>query len=420
MSQTILNEKFEINDEAKTLTEKYASVLDATRVGMAKVEDHTKRKVTARLLETQQEMINESINGVGGMDTWQPVLISMVRRIAPRLIAYDVCGVQPMTGPTGLIFALKARYGKSSTLQQNDQSLPEAMGIDEVEAGYSGDGTANAGNSFGSGVDAIKRGGGMTTQTGEIAPWQPMGVTIEKTSVEAKTRQLRADYSHELAQDMRKVHGLDADAELINILSNEIVSEINREVIGTIYNSAKVGAQFATKAGTFDLSTDSDGRWSVEKFKGLLFAIERDANKISLETRRGKGNILFVSADIGSALAAAGVLDFAPALQAQVDVSVDASGATYAGNLGRFRVYVDPYATGDGYCVGYKGADQYDAGLFYAPYIPLELCRAVNPVNFQNAIGFKTRYGLVANPFTTLQADSNIYYRKAIVSNLMA
>lgn len=396
------------------LTEKWSDHLDGEKY--APINESHKRTVTAQLLENQNKSITESLNSTTNIDQWQPVMISMVRRIAPRLIAYDVCGVQPLTMPTGLIFCLKARYGSGSG-NENDVSKPEAMGFNEVNAGYSGAGTANSGNTF-SGAAPFVRSTGLATATGETGTWNSMGVTIEKTSVTAVTRQLRADYSMELAQDMQSVHGLNADSELINILSNEIVAELNREVLGQIYNSAVVGAQFATTPGTVDLSVDAGGRWTAERFKGLMFSIERDANAIAIATRRGKGNILLVSADVGSALAFAGQLQYTPAIDAQVDLEVDPSGATYAGRMGRFKVFVDPYATGDGYCVGYKGNDSYDAGFYFCPYVPLQLARATDPTNFSNAIGFKTRYGIQANPFTTLNNNSNIYYRKAVVQNL--
>ena len=401
----------------QTLTEKWAQVIDIE--GVAPINESVRRATTAQLIENQAvALLNENMNGVAGVDNWSPILISMVRRIAPRLIAYDVCGVQPMSGPNSLIFCLKAKYANDPAKTQNDRSLPEAMGLDEVNAGYSGNGVANSGNTFG--PTPTVRGTGMATTVGESAKWNAMGVSIEKTSVDAVTRQLRADYSQELAEDMRRIHNLSAEGELINILTNEITAELNREVLGKIYASAKVGSQFANTPGTFDLNTDSDGRWSVEKFKGLITAIEFDANQIALESRRGKGNKLFVSANVGTILAQSGVLDFAPALQASTSISVDPSGATYAGRLvGRYDVYVDPYADGEGYCVGYKGADQYDAGIFYCPYVPLQLYRAVNTDTFQNAIGFKTRYGIVANPFTSIANDSNTYYRKSIVTNLI-
>lgn len=399
------------------LTEKWADALDIE--GVAPITEASRRATTAQLIENQAvALLNENMNGVAGVDNWNPILISMVRRIAPRLIAYDVCGVQPMTGPTGLIFALKAKYAADANKAQNDKSLEEAMGVNEVNAGYSGDGTPNSGNTFGP-APAV-RGTGLETSVGETAKWAAMGVSIERTQVTAVTRQLRADYSQELAEDMRRIHNLSAEGELINILTNEITAEINREVLGKIYASAKVGAQFATAPGVFDLNADSDGRWSVEKYKGLITAIEFDANQIAIESRRGKGNKLFVSANVGTVLAQAGLLDFAPALQANTTINVDPSGATYAGRLlGRYDVYVDPYTDGDGYCVGYKGVDQYDAGIFYCPYVPLQLSRAVDNATFTNAIGFKTRYGIAANPFTTIDNDSNVYYRKAVVRNLI-
>lgn len=398
------------------LTEKWKAALD--KEGIEPITESVRRSTTAQLIENQAgASLKESVSGVAGVDNWNPILMSMVRRIAPRLIAYDVCGVQPMTGPTGLIFALKARYANDPAKRQNDQTLPEAL-FNEADAGYSGDKVANSGNSFG--PTPVVRGGGKETEVGETEKWAAMGVTVEKTDVVAKTRKLRADYSQELAEDMRRIHNLSAEGELINILTNEITAELNREIIGKIYATAKPGAQWTTNPGAFDLNTDSDGRWSVEKYKGLITAIEFDANKIATETRRGKGNKLFVSADVGTILQQAGILDFTPALQANTTLNVDPSGATYAGRLnGRYDVYVDPYATGDGYCVGYKGADQYDAGLFYCPYIPLQLSRAVNSDMFTNAIGFSTRYGIVANPFSTLANDSNVYYRKSQVSGLL-
>lgn len=399
------------------LTEKWKEALD--KDGYAPITETSRRSTTAQLIENQSvALLNENVNGVAGVDNWNPILISMVRRIAPRLIAYDVCGVQPMTGPTGLIFALKARYANDPAKRPNDQSLPEAMGVNEVDAGYSGDKTANSGDTFG--PTPIVRGGGLETSVGETQNWAAMGVTVEKTEVVAKTRQLRADYSQELAEDMRRIHNLSAEGELINILTNEITAELNREVLGKIYASAKVGASWTASPGTFDLNSDSDGRWSVEKYKGLITAIEFDANQIAIESRRGKGNKLFVSANVGTILQQAGLLDFTPALQANTTLNVDPSGATFAGRLnGRYDVYVDPYTTGDGYCVGYKGVDQYDAGLFYCPYVPLQLSRAVNTDMFTNAIGFKTRYGIVANPFTSIANNANVYYRKAVVKNLL-
>jgi hypothetical protein len=348
----------------------------------------------------------------------------MVRRIAPRLIAYDLVGVQPLTLPTGLIFCMKARYAADPAKAQNDLSNPEAMGIDEVNAGYSGDKTANATvtNSFGGGI-AYARGKGMTTQAGEQSTaWNAMGVTIEKTNVNTETRQLRADYSQEIAEDMKRVHGMNADSELVNIISNEITAEINREMLDKLYVSAKQGAQWTATPGTIDLTADVGGRWSAERFRGLQFAIERDANRIALESRRGKGNKLIVSADVASALAFAGIMSFAPAIAAQTNLNVDPSGATFVGTLGTYSVYVDPYAQGDGYLVGYKGQDVTDSGIFYCPYLPLALSRAINPVNFQMALGFKTRYGWAVNPFISANNQfvpgANSYYRAAQISEL--
>ena len=258
----------------------------------------------------------------------------------------------------------------------------------------------------------------MPTADGETNNWNSMSMTIEKTSVTAKTRMLRADYSPELAQDLNAIHGLNADNELVNILSSEIIAEINREVVRTIYGISKIGAQFASEPGTFDLKEDADGRWSVERFKGLIFAIERDANAVALDTKRGKANIIITRADVASALVMAGVLDHNP-IPLQVGLDVDPTGTHYAGTMGRFKVFVDPYLSTDGYVVGYKGNNAYDAGFFYCPYVPLQMVRATNVDNFQPAIGFKTRYGLVSNPFTTLSSGQNVYYRKAKVKNLL-
>jgi hypothetical protein len=262
---------------------------------------------------------------------------------------------------------------------------------------------------------------GKGTSDGEVDAWNSMSMTIEKTSVTAKTRQLRADYSLELAQDLRAIHGLDAENELSSILSSEIIAEINREIVRTIYAVSKPGASWSgiTSAGTFDLANDADGRWFLERVKGLLFAIERDANAIAKETRRGKGNIIITTADVASALAMAGILNYAPALQPQIDLEVDETGVTFAGKVGRFRVYIDPYLGTDGYVVGYKGGNAYDAGMFYCPYVPLQMVRATSVDTFQPAIGFKTRYGLISNPFTSLSANSNVYYRKSKILNLL-
>lgn len=398
-------------ENTKLLVEKWSPLLDNESLG--KITDTHRKATTAQLLENmEREALNEAAQtttaNIAGFD---PVLISMVRRSAPKMIAYDVCGVQAMTQPTGLVFAMKSRYTNST----GDEAL-----FDKVKSGHSGDKAADsADNPFEANKPATI-GKGQATATAEAdAAWNTMSATVEKVQVTAKTRQLRADYSLELAQDWKAVHGMDAEAELANILASEILIEQNREIVHTIYNIAKQGAQFTKTAGEFDMMQDSDGRWSAERFKGLLFAINRDANAIALETRRGKGNILITSADVASALQMAGLLDFAPAIEAlSGSLSVDITGATFAGTMGTMRVYIDPFLTHDGYVVGYKGASQYDAGLIYCPYVPLQAYKAVDPATFQPAIGFKTRYGVVANPFTSLNAGENIYYRKAKVSHL--
>lgn len=391
---------------SQVLLEKWDALLGSEKV--EKIADPYRKKVTAQLLENQEKFLAEAAQTTtGNVQNWDPVLISLVRRMAPKLIAYDICGVQPMTGPTGLVFAMRARY--------TDKNGAEAQ-FTEANTAFSGTGTHASDDPF---DVAYSTGTGKAAADGEVDAWNTMSMTIEKTSVTAQTRQLRADYSLELAQDLRAIHGLDAENELSNILSTEIISEINREVVRKTYAIAKQGAQFAATAGTFDLQSDADGRWSLERFKGLLFAIERDANAIATETRRGKGNIIITSADVASALVMAGVLDYNPALQGNAALEVDVTGTTYAGQMGRFKVYVDPYLGADGYVVGYKGANAYDAGMFYCPYVPLQMVRATNVDNFQPAIGFKTRYGMIANPFTSLNAGQNIYYRKAKVMNLL-
>lgn len=399
------------------LVEKWDGILNSD--GAEKITDHTKMVHTAQLLENTEQFLAESSNLTAGVQNYDPVLISLVRRMAPKLISYDIMGVQPMSGPTGLIFALKSRAAQTPP-NGNPQGGAEILGLDEANTAYSGTGNHVGDDPFDA---AFETGFAKATAAGEVDPWNSVGVTIEKVSITAGTRQLRADYSLELAQDMKRIHGLSADAELVNILSNEIIAEQNREAVRTMYSAAKLGAQFASTAGTFDLNADADGRWSVERFKGLLFAIERDANKIATESRRGKGNFLIVSSDVASALAMAGVLDFAPALNGQVSLEVDATGATYVGNAGRYRVYLDPYLGVDAYLVGYKGASQYDAGLYYAPYVPLELVRATDPTNFHPALGFKTRYAMAENPFVgnsqNIRAGQNYYYRKAKVLNLL-
>lgn len=428
------------------LVEKWSPVLNHD--ALPQIKDNYRREVTAVLLENQEREMAKTLNetahvnnggtgialggagaATGTVAGYDPVLISLVRRAMPQLIAYDVCGVQPMTQPTGLIFAMKSRYA--------NQNGTEAL-FNEADTDFSGTGT-HSGSNWTSGTDTT--GTGMTTAAGERlgqggsgdGAFNQMAFSIEKTSVVAKTRALKAEYTMELAQDLKSVHGLDAEAELTNILSTEILAEINREVIRTIYSTAKVGAQVGTAtAGTFDLDVDANGRWSVEKFKGLLFQIEREANAIAQQTRRGRGNFILCSSDVASALAMAGVLDYAPALS--TGLNVDEASTTFAGVLnGKYKVYVDPYAANQSatqfFMVGYKGTSAFDAGLFYCPYVPLQLVRAVDPQSFQPKIGFKTRYGMVANPFVDLDdssgntgdltANQNYYYRKVKVTNLM-
>ena len=426
------------------LMEKWAPVLN--HESAAPIKDTYRKEVTAVLLENQEREMQKqrealfeaaptnavgSYPDLGGMAKFDPVLISLVRRAMPQLIAYDVCGVQPMTQPTGLIFAMKSRYG--------NMNGTEAL-FNEADTDYSGTGTHSGAYDFGG---SETTGSGLATADGERlgqggsgdGSFGQMAFSIEKTSVTAETRALKAEYSIELAQDMKSVHGLDAEGELSNILSTEILAEINREVIRTIYKTAKVGAQVGTtSAGTFDLDTDSNGRWSVEKFKGLMFQIEREANAIGQQTRRGRGNIIITSADVASALSMAGVLDYSSGLTGKNDLTVDDTSTTYAGVLnGKYKVYVDPYTSNVSatqfFVVGYKGQSAFDAGLFYCPYVPLQMVRAVDPNSFQPKIGFKTRYGLVANPFVNLDdgangqdnltANANYYYRKVKVANLM-
>ena len=370
--------------------------------------DNYRKSVTAVLLENQEiaaretaaqaNFLTEDNNLTGAVDRWDPVLVSLVRRAMPSLVAYDIAGVQPMTGPTGLIFAMKARYAS------NDSPTADRINTDDSEALF----------------DTIDDtfSGPAATATAETAEPANMGFTIEKTSVEAKTRQLQAEYSMELAQDLKSVHGLDAEAELANILSTEILAEINREVIGKINDEALHGAAQGAAPGTFDLDTDADGRWAVEKFKSLLFQIEIEANEIAKGTRRGKGNYILASSNVASALAAAGVLDYTPALS--TDLNVDDTGNTFAGVInGRMKVYVDPFETADYVTVGYKGSSSYDAGIFYCPYVPLTMVRAVAENTFQPKIGFKTRYGLVSNPLAgSGSTDFNPYFRRVLVTGL--
>jgi len=418
---------------SQNLQEKWAPVLE--HADLPKIDNPYKRAVTSVILENQEKAAREdkaflgeiaNITGDAAVANWDPILISLVRRAMPNLIAYDICGVQPMTGPTGLIFAMKSRFTSNSGT--------EAL-FNEADSDFSGTGTHSASLNPGLMNDtttSVTAGTGIATATAEASSsFAEMAFSIEKSTVTAKTRQLKAEYTMELAQDLKAIHGLDAETELANILSAEILAEINREVVRTIYEKAKKGANInTTTSGTFDLDTDSNGRWSVEKFKGLMFQVERDANVIAQETRRGKGNIIICSSDVASALQMAGVLDYAPALNN--NLNVDDTGNTFAGTLnGRYKVYIDPYASNNTaaqyYVVGYKGTSPYDAGMFYCPYVPLQMVRAVGENSFQPKIGFKTRYGLIRNPFAESSAQAsdtgtdqaNIYYRMVKVANLM-
>ncbi len=402
---------------------------------LPKIDNPYKKAVTAVILENQEKAAKEdraflgeiaNVTGDAAVANWDPILISLVRRAMPNLIAYDICGVQPMTGPTGLIFAMKSRFTSNSGT--------EAL-FNEADSDFSGTGTMSGSLNPGLMNDtttSVTTGTGIATATAEASSsFAEMAFSIEKSTVTAKTRQLKAEYTMELAQDLKAIHGLDAETELANILSSEILAEINREVVRTIYEKAKKGAQVnTTTAGIFDLDTDSNGRWSVEKFKGLMFQVEREANVIAQETRRGKGNILICSSDVASALQMAGVLDYTPALNNSLNV--DDTGNTFAGTLnGRYKVYIDPYASNNTaaqyFTVGYKGTSPYDAGMFYCPYVPLQMVRAVGESTFQPKIGFKTRYGLIRNPFAESSAQAsdtgtdqaNIYYRMVKVTNLM-
>jgi hypothetical protein len=450
---------------AEEIQNKWAPVLDHDALGV--IKDQHRRSVTAVMLENTEKALMESAAhgsyqtlsettsaipanfmgsssstaGSGGIDTFDPVLISLVRRSMPNLIAYDICGVQPMTGPTGLIFAMRSRYAN----QAGDETF-----YNEVNTQFSS--VTGSNNSFGQNFTGqipgnsntspltslanYNTGKAMTTAQSEAlgtdsnTAFPQMAFSIEKVTVTANTRALKAEYTMELAQDLKAIHGLDAETELANILSAEILAEINREVVRTINITAVKGAmENTTTQGVFDLDTDSNGRWSVEKFKGLMFQLEREANQIAKQTRRGKGNIVICSSDVASALQMAGVLDYTPALNSN-NLQVDDTGNTFAGVLnGRLKVYIDPYAIGGNYMtIGYKGSSAFDAGLFYCPYVPLQMVRAVDQGSFQPKIGFKTRYGMVANPFAeglTKGAgrsdvlSTNLYYRRIIVNNLM-
>lgn len=435
------------------------------------IKDAQRRSVTAMMLENTETELrkaaalggnqylmeaptnaigNPDASNAGAIDTFDPVLISLVRRAMPNLIAYDICGVQPMTGPTGLIFAMRARYANNagdealyneantrfSTYKSNTDAI-----LGNKQAGNLPGNTTWQANLAEKGVYNFA--GGMTTDQGEglgnsSLTFPEMAFSIEKVTVTANTRALKAEYSMELAQDLKAIHGLDAETELSNILSHEILAEINREIVRTINIAAVQGAtEGTTTSGIFDLDTDSNGRWSVEKFKGLMFQIEREANQIAKATRRGKGNMLICSSDVASALQMAGVLDYTPALNSN-NLQVDDTGNTFAGVLnGRIKVYIDPYAGQSGtgvnnsaghyMTVGYKGSSAFDAGLFYCPYVPLQMVRAVDPNTFQPKIGFKTRYGVVANPFAggnaadlgVIKKDANVYYRRVLVQNIL-
>jgi hypothetical protein len=403
-----------------------ATILENTERALAETGDLS-ANMTSLLSEAPTNDVGTTGGFTGGSAAagpgagYDPILISLVRRAVPNMIAYDICGVQPMTGPTGLIFAMRARYGS--------QGGAEAM-YNEADTDFSGTGTHA--NTLPGG--SVTSGTGMTTAAAEAlgdgggTNYAEMAFSIEKVTVAAKTRALKAEYTTELAQDLKAVHGLDAETELANILQTEILTEINREVIRTIYDVAVAGAAGAATPGTFDLDVDANGRWSVEKFKGLMFQIEQEANAIAKGTRRGKGNVVICSSDVASALQMAGVLDYTPALNSN-NLEVDDTGNTFAGVLnGRFRVYVDPFAGANYLVVGYKGSSAFDAGLFYCPYVPLQMVRAVGENSFQPKIGFKTRYGMVSNPFAqgdvssqglgALTSDLNKYYRKVTIANL--
>jgi hypothetical protein len=437
------------------LSKKWEAVVE--HPDLPQIKDNYRKAVTTVLLENQEKALREERSALfeaapannsaatGGIDKYDPIMIGLVRRAMPNLMAYDICGVQPMTGPTGLIFAMRSMYGseRGNTYTRSEALYNEAntnfsaasynagvqgtvnpthVGSNPVSGTYT---TANAATT----AFAEALGDASTNAFGQ------MSFSIDKTTVTARSRALKAEYTVELAQDLKAIHGLDAEAELSNILSQEFMFEINREVVRTIYRVAKPGSPATATAGTFDLDIDSNGRWSVERFKGLLFNIERDANHIAQDTRRGKGNFIVCSADVASALAMSGVLDYAPALS--TNLNVDDTGNTFAGVLnGRFRVYIDPYSANLGnasqfYLVGYKGSSPYDAGIFYCPYIPLQMVRAVDPNSFQPKIGFKTRYGMIANPYVTTDtltnandadtftANRNQYYRRTLVANLM-
>ena len=447
---------------SETYEKKWQPVLE--HPDLPKIGDSYRRAVTATILENQERaqkednaFLNEAApaNNTAGTSNWDPILISLVRRAMPNLIAYDIAGVQPMTGPTGLIFAMRSRYtsatGNEALFDEADTEFSSRNAAGTSTAGQTPD-AAQAGSNPAilndSPAGAYNRFEGMTTGVAEALgdssnnAFAEMAFSIEKTTVTARSRALKAEYTMELAQDLKAIHGLDAETELANILSAEILAEINREVVRSVYINAEKGASAntgtvnTTTEGIFDLDTDSNGRWSVERFKGLMFQVEREANVIAQRTRRGKGNMIICSSDVASALQMAGVLDYAPALNN--NLNVDDTGNTFAGVLnGRFKVYIDPYSANNTakhyFVVGYKGTSPYDAGMFYCPYVPLQMVRAVGQDTFQPKIGFKTRYGLIANPFAETgaqsgaatavenagSANSNRYYRRVQVANIM-
>ena len=444
---------------SEQLVKKWQPILEHPE--LPKVTDSYKRAVTAVILENQERAIKEdrafmseaapqNSTDASYVQNWDPIMISLVRRAMPNLIAYDICGVQPMTGPTGLIFAMRAKYSSQAA---SAEALFDAADTDFSGRNKAGSSTGGFSSTADSGTNpallldspagTYTTGTGMSTAAAEALgdasgnSFAEMAFSIEKSTVTAKSRALKAEYTMELAQDLKAIHGLDAETELANILSAEILAEINREIVRTIYINSEIGAQTGnvTNAGIFDLDTDSNGRWSVERFKGLMFQVEREANSIAQRTRRGKGNILITSSDVASALQMAGVLDYTPALNN--NLNVDDTGNTFAGILnGRYKVYIDPYSANSTakqyFVVGYKGSSQYDAGIFYCPYVPLQMVRAVGQDTFQPKIGFKTRYGIQANPFAEAgastanavingagSANANRYYRKVQVANLM-
>ncbi len=446
---------------SETHEKKWQPVLE--HPDLPEIKDSYRRAVTSVILENQEQALKEDraymteaapTNATGSnVANWDPILISLVRRAMPNLIAYDIAGVQPMTGPTGLIFAMRSRYtnqtGNEAMFDEADTDFSGRNAAGSAVDGYSSSAhSASPNNNPGALNDSpsagtYTTGGAMTTAAAEALgddsgnAFAEMAFSIEKSTVTAKSRALKAEYTMELAQDLKAIHGLDAETELANILSAEILAEINREVVRTVYINAEKGAAVnTTTAGIFDLDTDSNGRWSVERFKGLMFQLERDANRIAQRTRRGKGNMIICSSDVASALQMAGVLDYTPALNN--NLNVDDTGNTFAGVLnGRYKVYIDPYSANSSatqyYVVGYKGTSPYDAGMFYCPYVPLQMVRAVGQDTFQPKIGFKTRYGLIANPFAETgaasgavsavdgpgSANANRYYQRVKVTNLM-